>query len=567
MHAVRQRCARRQVQHVAVAQQRFCTGLIQDGARVDLGADLERHAGRDIGLDQAGDHIHGRALGGQNEVDAGRTCLLCQARNELFDLLADDHHHVGEFVDEDDNERQRFQRPRRFTQFRVRLEQRVHHRLAGVLGILDLLVEAGQVAHAHRAHQFVAALHLGHAPAQAVGGLLHVCDHRRQQMRDALIDAQFEHLRVDHQHPQFLVRGLEQQAQHHRVDRHRLARTSGTGHQQVRHARQIGDRRAAGDVLAQGQRQRAGRLVVFLGAQQLGQEDHFASDVGDLQPHHRLARNHVHHAHRLHRQPACDVLVQRTDLADLYAGRGLDLEPGNHRARIRTDHLRLDAEILELEFDLPRQRFQRLFRIPLGLRLGVVQQRERRQIRAVSADALEHRDLGIALGALALFHHRCRRRLDLDRLALGLLDRIDLAHFFAFFAHHAGLLPLGRLMRLALQQRSQRQHPLADALHHHEPRQPGRQRDRHQQQHHHEQVRPQRTEPGAERIAHQPAQDAARASHVAIEQAQVQEAGRGNQEADHADQAQGRAQVGLGLPFLVHAEQGDPGHCAQHHRQ
>lgn len=122
-------------------------------------------------------------------------------------------------------------------------------------------------------------------------------------------------------------------------------------------------------------------------------------------------------------------------------------------------------------------------------------------------------------------------------------------------------------MRLALQQWSQRQHPLADALHHHEPRQPGRQRDRHQQQHHHEQVRPQRTEPGAERIAHQPAQDAARASHVAIEQAQVQEAGRGNQEADHADQAQGRAQVGLGLPFLVHAEQGDPSHCAQHHRQ
>ena len=87
------------------------------------------------------------------------------------------------------------------------LEQRIQHRLAGVLRVLDLLVEAGQVAHADRAHQLVAALHLRHAPAQAVGGLLHVGDDRRQQVRDALVDAEFQHLRVDHQHPHVL-RGL-----------------------------------------------------------------------------------------------------------------------------------------------------------------------------------------------------------------------------------------------------------------------------------------------------------------------------------------------------------------------
>src|SRR3546814_17828328 len=31
--------------------------------------------------------------------------------------------------------------------------------------------------------------------------LLHVGDHRRQQVRDALVDAELQHLRVDHQHP------------------------------------------------------------------------------------------------------------------------------------------------------------------------------------------------------------------------------------------------------------------------------------------------------------------------------------------------------------------------------
>jgi hypothetical protein len=52
-------------------------------------------------------------------------------------------------------------------------------------GVVDLLVVAGQVAHAQLAHELVAALHLGHAPVQRVAGLLHVGDHRRQQVRNA----------------------------------------------------------------------------------------------------------------------------------------------------------------------------------------------------------------------------------------------------------------------------------------------------------------------------------------------------------------------------------------------
>src|SRR3546814_3239879 len=83
---------------VAVAEQRLRTGLVEDGARVDLARHLERDAGGDVGLDQAGDHVHRRPLRGQDQVDAGRTRLLREACDEFFDLLADDHHHVGEFV-------------------------------------------------------------------------------------------------------------------------------------------------------------------------------------------------------------------------------------------------------------------------------------------------------------------------------------------------------------------------------------------------------------------------------------------------------------------------------------
>jgi len=387
-------------------------------------------------------------------------------------------------------------------------------------------------------------------------------------VRNALVDAQFEHLRVDHQHPQVFRRRLVQQAQYHRVHRHRLARAGGTGDQQVGHARQIGHGRAAGDILAERQGQHAGRLVVLLGAQQLGQIDHFAGDIGDFQPHHRLARNHIDHTHRLHRQAARDVLVQRADLADLDARRGLDLEARDHRARIGADHLGLDAEVLELELDLARQGFQRFLVIALGLRLGIVQQRQRGHVRPIAVDAAEHRDLGFAFGAVALLQHRLGTRLDLDRLTLGAHLGIDLAHFLALLAQRTGLLPFAGLLFFAVEQRRQRQHGPADLLHHREPRQAGGQGDRGQQQHQHEQVRAQFAEPNGQRGADQLAENAAGAGHIhLVVQPQVHETGAGDQETDQTDQAQRRVQVVLALAFALEPEHGDPRQRAQHHRQ
>src|SRR5690606_35120295 len=98
MHTNRQAGAWRQVEHVAVAQQLLGAALIENRTRVDFARNLECHAGRDIGLDQPGDHVHGWALGSQDQVNAGGPSLLRDTRDQLFNLLADDHHHVGKFV-------------------------------------------------------------------------------------------------------------------------------------------------------------------------------------------------------------------------------------------------------------------------------------------------------------------------------------------------------------------------------------------------------------------------------------------------------------------------------------
>ena len=74
-------------------------------------------------------------------------------------------------------------------------------------------------------------------------------------MRNAVIDGQFQHLRVDHDHPAFFRAQLVKQAQDHRVDRHGFTGTGCTRDQQVGHLGQVRHNRIAADVLAQGQRQ------------------------------------------------------------------------------------------------------------------------------------------------------------------------------------------------------------------------------------------------------------------------------------------------------------------------
>jgi hypothetical protein len=82
---------------------------------------------------------------------------------------------------------------------------RVGDFLAVFRGITDALIEAGQIAYAHHRHQLVALVHFANTPVEGVGGMFHVHHHRREQVRDALVDRQFEHLRVDQDQP-YLVR-------------------------------------------------------------------------------------------------------------------------------------------------------------------------------------------------------------------------------------------------------------------------------------------------------------------------------------------------------------------------
>ena len=69
------------IQHITFADQFFGAGRIQDGGRVNTGNRTEGDTGREVRLDQAGNHVHGRTLRSQDYVDTGRTSLLRQSDN------------------------------------------------------------------------------------------------------------------------------------------------------------------------------------------------------------------------------------------------------------------------------------------------------------------------------------------------------------------------------------------------------------------------------------------------------------------------------------------------------
>ena len=250
MHALRATGSGRQVQHIALPQQCLGAHLIKNGTRIDFRRHLKRHARRDIGFNQAGDHIHRGPLRGEYQMDARRTRLLRDARNQFFDFFADHHHKISELVNHHHDQRHFMQRLRLFHAG----GQRVGNRHPGFVGIAYFLIKAREIAHAQCRHHFVAALHLTYAPVKRVGCLAHIGHHRRQQMRNAFINRQFQHLRIDQYQPHLCRRCFVEQRQYHGVDRYRLARSGSARHQQMRHTRQIDDHRVPGDIFAHGQR-------------------------------------------------------------------------------------------------------------------------------------------------------------------------------------------------------------------------------------------------------------------------------------------------------------------------
>ena len=137
-------------------------------------------------------------------MNARRACHLRQALDRGLDILARDQHQIGEFVDHHHDIGQLGKIDRLLLEHGLAglaVEAGLH--LAGEgLAVLLRLAQAGvipiDVAHAELGHSAIAVLHLAHRPFQGHHRLFRFGHHGGEQMRNAVIDRQLQHLRVDH---------------------------------------------------------------------------------------------------------------------------------------------------------------------------------------------------------------------------------------------------------------------------------------------------------------------------------------------------------------------------------
>ena len=210
--------------------------------------------------------------------------------------------------------------------------------------------------------------------------------------------------------------------------------------------------------------------VVGLRPQDLGQLDHLAARVGQLQAHQVLARNGFHHPDADEAQRARQVLGQIDDLAALDAGGRLDFVTRDDRTGLRRHHGDGHAEVGQLLFDQARGEFDGLGRHGFLVGQRRIQQADGRQVALAARRRREEQRLLLFLfDAFGLGHHR-DRRLDAHRL---------LVHQLFLLGHHLlGAHGLGHLADLAVFARGvgiahpahQAFDPGADALGHGQPR-------------------------------------------------------------------------------------------------
>ena len=93
-------------EHVALADEALGSLLVEDDPAVGEGGHGEGEAGGDVGLDDAGDDVDGRTLGGDHQVDADGPGHLGDAADRVLDVTSRHHHEVVELVDHDKDERQ-----------------------------------------------------------------------------------------------------------------------------------------------------------------------------------------------------------------------------------------------------------------------------------------------------------------------------------------------------------------------------------------------------------------------------------------------------------------------------
>src|ERR1017187_5084911 len=332
----------RQIKHVAFAEQFVRAHRVENRARIHAARDLERDARRDVGLDDAGDDIHGRPLRGDDAMDARRARHLRDARDGHLDIRRRDEHEIGQFVNDDHDVGKSFRNDDVFLarddDFLVHLHgksiraglnffllggERQFHFLLRQRLVFRTLVEGFDVADADAGKDFVAFFHLVDDPAQREQNFFRIGHHGHDEVGQGIVLLQLNHLRVNHHEAQLIGREAVEQGCDDGIDADGFAGTGAAGDEAVGHFREVGDNRMAINVLAE--RDGNARLGVapFVGLEQIAHDDFRLDEVRHLDADGTFSGHGCENVDALGLERSGDIVGESGDFFQLHAGRGM----------------------------------------------------------------------------------------------------------------------------------------------------------------------------------------------------------------------------------------------------
>ena len=264
LHAHGHRRVRHDVEHIPFTEKIFRAHRIENRTRIDGTYRAEPDTRGNIRLDDAGDHIHGGALRGDDEVNPRRARNLRDTRNHHFRIAPElPHHEIRKFIDHDHNPRHLF-------------------------GFIFLLViKFLQVPRTLFRKSREAAAHFRNHPPERLERLFRFRNDGRKEMRDAVVKRKFHALRIDENEFELVRRVLVEERNEERVHTHRFPRARGTCNEEVRHIGKIVNNCLAGNVAPKRQGERRLRFTELRTFQNLPQMHcgalnirHFDADEG-----------------------------------------------------------------------------------------------------------------------------------------------------------------------------------------------------------------------------------------------------------------------------------------------
>ena len=209
-----------------------------------------------------------------------------------------------------------------------------HHHAGQLFQILSdggQLVVLLQLLHAVFRESLIALHHLKHGPLQGARRLFRICHHRDQQVGNAVIGGQLHHFRVHHDKAHLVRRRLIQQTDDEGVGAHGFTGAGGTGDQHMGQLFNIADDIPSADVPAQGESRLGRMLHKVTGLDHIPDQHRRHRLVRHLNTHHRDFIRHGGNTNAAGAQRQGDVVLQISDLGELYPLIQGKLIPGDRR--------------------------------------------------------------------------------------------------------------------------------------------------------------------------------------------------------------------------------------------